>query len=226
MIASHTRVGGFSNAPHYPKGLAPRPPRQAWPAALLGRILRSIESVPEVARVTETAAILFSDPWLTLRPDSSTGYSNAASERLVRALEAYASAEARDLSDCEDLARRSDEPGVRVLLGLIVEDERRHQTLLESMVSCLQAETPVKRTASVPHIAKSEPLPDVELAATLRRLIRDAHEGARHLRHVGRLEEPVYDGLYTMLLEAIARDSEKHATIFRYLLTRVERRSS
>jgi hypothetical protein len=34
----------------------------------------------------------------------------------------------------------------------------------------------------------------------------------------------VHDGLYTLLLETIARDSEKHATILRFLLTRLERR--
>jgi rubrerythrin len=175
--------------------------------------------------VTESAVIRSNDPWLNLRLDTSMASATAASERLVRALEAYASAEARDLADSEDLARRSDEPSVRLLLGVIIEDERRHQALLESMVSCLQAETRVKVTVAVPQTGQSVTLSDAEFAAALRTLIRDAHEGARHLRHVGRLEEPVHDGLFTMLLEAIARDSEKHATILRYLLTRLERRS-
>jgi hypothetical protein len=44
------------------------------------------------------------------------------------------------------------------------------------------------------------------------------------LRHIARQEPQLYDGLYPLLLEAIARDSEKHATILRYLLTRLEER--
>jgi hypothetical protein len=67
-------------------------------------------------------------------------------------------------------------------------------------------------------------LPGVQLAATLRDLIRNEHEGARHLRHIGRQEAAVSDGLYSMLLETIARDSEKHAAILRFLLARLERR--
>jgi hypothetical protein len=46
-----------------------------------------------------------------------------------------------------------------------------------------------------------------------------------HLRHIARQESHLYGGLYAVLLEAIARDSEKHATIFRYLLGRVEDRT-
>jgi hypothetical protein len=60
------------------------------------------------------------------------------------------------------------------------------------------------------------------LAAALRALIRDEHEGARHVRHLARQEPHLYHGLYPVLLESIARDSEKHATILRYLLARSE----
>ena len=74
--------------------------------------------------------------------------------------------------------------------------------------------------------ADSAPLSGVELAAALRDLIRNEHEGARHLRHIGRQDAAVYDGLYSLLLEAIARDSEKHAVILRFLLARLERRPS
>ena len=66
---------------------------------------------------------------------------------------------------------------------------------------------------------------DGELATTVRALIRDEHEGARHLRHIARQELHLYDGLYAQLLEAIARDFEKHASILRYLLLRIEDRA-
>ncbi len=54
--------------------------------------------------------------------------------------------------------------------------------------------------------------------------MRDEHEGARHVRHLARQEPTLCDGLYPLLLETIARDSEKHATILRYVLRHIEER--
>jgi rubrerythrin len=174
--------------------------------------------------VTDIAAIPASDPWLNLRLDQRVTHSYAGSERLIRALEAYASAAARDLADYEDLAQRSDDPCVKLSLGLIIEDERRHQALLESMVRHLQAGTAGHAEQAAVLDECGEPPSDGELAAALRTLIRDEHEAARHLRHVGRQEAAVYGGLYNLFLETIARDSEKHVAILRFLLVRLERR--
>jgi hypothetical protein len=174
--------------------------------------------------VTEIEAIECSDPWLSLRTGPSPTFASA--ERLICALQAHASAEAHDLADCEDLARRSDEPSVKLLLGLIVEDEYRHQVLLNSMLRRLPRGSQIAHIRAAPTVEVDAPLSEVEFAAALRTLIRDAHEGARHLRHIGRQETSVYGGLYTLLLEGIARDSEKHAAILRFLLLRVERGST
>ena len=64
-----------------------------------------------------------------------------------------------------------------------------------------------------------------EIAVGVRGLIRNEHEGSRHLRHLARQEPTLYGGLYPLLLETIARDSEKHATILRYLLHHIEERT-
>jgi hypothetical protein len=63
-----------------------------------------------------------------------------------------------------------------------------------------------------------------ETAGIVRGLIRNEHEGARHLRHLARQERARYGGLYPVLLETIARDSEKHAAMLRFLLRRIEER--
>jgi rubrerythrin len=147
------------------------------------------------------------------------------SERLIRALEAHDSSEAHDLDVCQQLAERSEDPVVRLLVGMVIEDEQRHHSLLQSMVRRLQEEVEfVSEPGALPVGGGAIAGPDVEIAATLRNLIRDEHEGARHLRHLARQEPHLYEGLYPLLLESIARDSEKHATILRYLLLRVEER--
>jgi rubrerythrin len=178
--------------------------------------------------MTEIVPVRSSDAWSNLQLDRTPTCTYAASERLVRALEAHASAEAHDLADCRDLAQRSDDPYVRLLLDLIIDDQQRHQALLQSMVRHLSNgyESEVPSIPTVSPDENSAPLSAVELAAALRDLIRNEHEGARHLRHIARQDTSVYDGLYSLLLEGIARDSEKHAVILRFLLARLERRPS
>jgi hypothetical protein len=147
------------------------------------------------------------------------------SERVIRALEAHASAEAHDLATCETLAQRSSDPVMKMLIGLVAEDERRHHSLLRSMVRRLQEEVEFVPSATALPVESADAADDSELSTTLRGLIRDEHEGARHLRHIARQEPHLYDGLYPLLLETVARDSEKHATILRYLLLRIEDRA-
>jgi hypothetical protein len=172
--------------------------------------------------VPELAPIAANNPWLhPLKPT----HPPSLSERLIRALEAHASSEAHDLALCQELGERSDDPIVRLLVGMVVEDEQRHQSLLQSMVRRLQQEVEfVDEPGALPVGDRVTSPADGEMAVTLRGLIRDEHEGARHLRHLARQEPHLYDGLYPLLLEGIARDSEKHATILRFLLLRVEER--
>jgi hypothetical protein len=172
--------------------------------------------------VTDAASIAAVDPWLhPLAPTNPP----SLSERLIRALEAHASAEAHDLATCEALAERTADPVLKLLMGLIVEDEQRHHSLLQSMVRRLQEEVEFVASPTALPVADHEFGEDAEFAVTVRALIRDEHEGARHLRHIARQESQLYKGLYPLLLEVIARDSEKHATILRFLLQRIDDRA-
>jgi CheY-like chemotaxis protein len=172
--------------------------------------------------MTELAPIAPTNPWLhPLAPTQPP----SLSERLIRALEAHATAEAHDLATCQELADRSADPVLKLLIGLIVDDEQRHHSVLQSMVRRLQEEVEFVSSPTALPVASTDVVVDGQLALTLRALIRDEHEGARHLRHIARQDPHMYDGLYPVLLEAIARDSEKHAVIFRYLLSRIQDRA-
>ena len=102
--------------------------------------------------------------------------------------------------------------------------------LLRSMIRRLEEEVDFLPARGAVPVPNGSMVPDPELAAEIavrvRGLIRNEHEGSRHLRHLARQEPTLYRGLYPLLLETIARDSEKHATILRYLLHRVEAPSS
>ncbi len=180
-----------------------------------------------MAEVAPSATL---NPWLH---PLAAGEPPALLERLIRALEAHAAAEAHDIVNCQQLAQRADDPVVALLFDLIVEDEQRHHALLRSMIRRLQEEVefypnpaPTPTALPVPSDSAMQPTTfDGEMAASVRALIRDEHEGARHVRHLARQEPTLYDGLYPLLLETIARDSEKHATILRYVLRHIEERT-
>jgi len=173
--------------------------------------------------VTDTMPASRLNPWLH---PVAVGEPPPLSDRLIRALEAHASASAADVATCREVASRMNEPVVELLVGMIVDDEQRHDSLLRSMVRRLEEEVvflPARGALPVPSGSMSTDVEAAtEMAASVRGLMRNEHEGSRHLRHLARQEPTLYGGLYPLLLETIARDSEKHATILRYLLHRIE----
>ncbi len=177
--------------------------------------------------MTTTAPIAVQNPWLH---PVAAAEPPPLWERLTRALEAHAAAESHGIARYQQLAERMADPVAGLLVGLIVEDDQRHHSLLRSMVRRLQEEVecvPSPTALPVPSDTASVWTTDdlADLTASLRGLIRDEHEGARYLRHLGRQEPTLYRGLYPLLLETIARDSEKHALILRFLLRDIESRS-
>jgi len=177
--------------------------------------------------MTDAAPMPTLNPWLH---PLAGGEPPPLSDRLMRALEAHAAALAADVATCRELANRMADPVVHLLVGMIVDDEQRHDSLLRSMIRRLEDEVdfvPAQGAIPVPNGSmRNDPQAAVEIAANVRGLMRNEHEGARHLRHLARQEPTLYGGLYPLLLETIARDSEKHATILRYLLHRVEESAS
>ena len=174
-----------------------------------------------------TAPIATTNPWLH---PFAEGNPQPVSERLIRALEAHQAAEAADVASCLQVAQRLGDPVADLLVGMIVEDEQRHDALLRSMIRRLHEEVEFVASPDAVPVPTGSGLGTVEaaaeIAASVRGLMRNEHEGARHLRHLARLEPALYGGLYPLLLETIARDSEKHATILRYLLHRMEDRTA
>jgi rubrerythrin len=151
------------------------------------------------------------------------------SERLIRALEAHQAAEAADVASCVQVAQRLGDPVADLLVGMIVEDEQQHDALLRSMIRRLHEEVEFVASPDAVPVPTGSGLgvaeAAAEMAASVRGLMRNEHEGSRHLRHLARQEPTLYGGLYPLLLETIARDSEKHATILRYVLHRIEERT-
>lgn len=144
------------------------------------------------------------------------------SERLVRALEAHEAAEAESLDSYEQLAEASGDAVVAALVRLVIEDEMRHQKLLLQMTSPVDERNGVDGAVSLVDLGASALEDRTPAIVATRALIREEREGARHLRHLARQEHQLHDGIYAILLESMARDSEKHEHILRYVLKRLE----
>jgi hypothetical protein len=71
--------------------------------------------------------------------------------------------------------------------------------------------------SSVPAHSTSE-----EMLMTTRALARREHDDARYLRQLASRERHLNDGLFSLLLEAMALDKEKHERILRFVLARME----
>jgi hypothetical protein len=109
----------------------------------------------------------------------------------------------------------------------VVEEQQRHRSLLQRMVRRLQSEVEFTASPTALPIPSDECFSGGEQAIlNVRDLIRDEREGARYLRHLARQQSDVYDGLYAVLLECMARDDEKHTVVLRYLLRRLEARAN
>jgi hypothetical protein len=188
--------------------------------------LKQTQTVLEECSMTEVAPIATINPWLH---PLVGGDPPPTSERLIRALEAHTAASAADVVTYRDVAQRLHDPAAEMLIGMIVDDEQRHDALLRSMVRRLEAEVDFVAPVNALPVPNETALLDLgadgEIAASVRGLLRNEHEAARHVRHLARQEPLLYGGLYRLLLETIARDSEKHAAILRYLLQLIEEHS-
>src|SRR5207302_6570824 len=106
-------------------------------------------------------------------------------ERLVRALEAHAAASAADIATCRQLTQRLDDPVVEMLVGMIVDDEQRHNLLLRAMIRRLQAETELAASPDALPVPSNAAHVTVETTTQavddIRGLIRNEHDGSRHL---------------------------------------------
>lgn len=156
-------------------------------------------------------------------PDPDVHPTSSPAERLWDALQIHLAAEADSLVTFERLLEESQDPLVALLLGLILGDEARHHDLLQRMSASLRNSLFwTKSPAALPTRSDVPPPVAAKLIAATRARIREEHESVRQWREAARQQGELGDGLFGLLLDVIARDSEKHERILRFLLQRLE----
>ena len=151
----------------------------------------------------------------------SSGEGIPVFELLLRAIRTHADSEEASRVGYAKLARSDGDPLVRFLMSLVDQDERHHHELLERMAASLG-----DRSSGM-----GEPLPTIpspawrpaanELAA-VEAMIREERASICALRKLACQHEGVYSGLFSMLLDVMALDSQKHERVLGFILRRMK----
>ena len=151
-------------------------------------------------------------------------HERSAIEELFDQLHAHEQDEARSLADYEDAAKASPDAGVRYLMGLVLEDERRHHRLTQAMVDEVQQ--------SLQWLEGEAPLPPIQasganrmtLLAQTRCFLQVEREGEKKLEHLRKQVKSLHSGLLELLVELMQTDARKHISILKHIEKRLEER--
>ncbi len=186
----------------------------------------------DIAKEAEATQWLMpgAEMWTRLLVPSSESewpLSRSPIEQLLDAFEMHVASEAESVEEYRRLAENSSDQTVALLMGVVLEDEKRHHKLLERMAASIRNSL---RWSSRDEALLSGPVHDAapveETVAAMRGFIREEHDGARRMRELARMGKNIGDGLFTLLLETIAIDSEKHERILRFVLKRLMSRGA
>jgi rubrerythrin len=153
-------------------------------------------------------------PWQVAVPETT--------EELLRIFEAHTSGEAKHIDAYRDLAQSVADPIVSVLMDLVLEDEERHHDLFRRMTARLRDDVEATRSAeALPYRAATDQGRSRDVADVVESYARDETETARTLRHLAKDARLLYGGLFGLLLDTMADDSEKHERVMRFVLSRI-----
>jgi len=154
-------------------------------------------------------------PWPTAAPSSA--------EELLGILDAHVGAESEHIAEYRKLTHATSDPVVRVLMDLVIEDEDRHHDLLRRMAARLRSDIESTSSAgALPYAGSVKGGTAKELAGVVEDYARDEIAGSREMRRLAKDSRSLYGGLFGLLLDTIADDSEKHERIMRFVLKRLE----
>jgi rubrerythrin len=147
----------------------------------------------------------------------------AVLDTLLAGFEAHEADEARSVAAYRDLIERVRDPATRALVGIIVADEERHHALLGAMLRTLRASIVWQDLGDTLEGAPDEPDVRAALLARTTAMIALERDGLRESRALAQRAGALYDGLFEVLLDAIARDSAKHIALLEYLERHLQR---
>ncbi|HXG52785.1 MAG TPA: hypothetical protein VNN77_15415 [candidate division Zixibacteria bacterium] len=152
----------------------------------------------------------------------------SAIERLMTEFQAHELHEEKFIQIYREAARSSANPLIKFLLRLILADEERHQAVNRMIISMLKSDSALRNrlAAQPPEVAEGfyELGGEGEkLLKTTEDFIRLEQEAIRQCQHLLSTSRRYHHGLFSMLCNAMIRDSRKHVEILRFLHARLRK---
>ena len=139
------------------------------------------------------------------------------SEKLEQVMRHHVAAEEDSMESYRELVRGGGDPVVQLLMRAVLEDEEHHHGLLQRLMVQFEQEmdpaTPGEGLGLGPPEGPSTP----GLAAMAETLADQEREGVHRLRKLAKEYKDVYSGLFSVLIDGIASDSEKHERVLRFV---------
>lgn len=151
----------------------------------------------------------------------SSGAALPVFELLLHAIRTHADREEASRAAYARLAGSNGDQLVRFLMGLVDQDERHHHELLQRMAASL-GDTSARMVEPLPTIPSPSWRPASDELAAVEAMIHEERAGVRALGKLACQHEGVYGGLFSMLLDAMAFDSQKHQRVLEFILGRMK----
>ena len=165
-------------------------------------------------------------PTLPIATRGETGPANpgeSLSERLLRSMRVHVEEENESVQAHKAVIAATDDPAVKLLLNVILEDEERHHGLLQRMAESFHEElTGVYSSGALPSGTATGTKPSAEAIETVRTSLQKEHDGVHKMRQIAEQSRALYGGLFSLLMEAMALDSQKHEHVLTFILKRLE----
>jgi rubrerythrin len=148
--------------------------------------------------------------------------SPTTTEDLLAILTAHVDGESEHVEAYRRLAHTMNDPIVKMLMDLVIEDEERHHDLMRRMSARLRDDLEATRSDSALPYAPSPRNGRLKgFAAIVEAYAKDERQGIRQLRRLASDAGLIYDGVFALLLETMADDSAKHERVMRFVLRRI-----
>jgi rubrerythrin len=139
--------------------------------------------------------------------------------RITHAFQVHVREEETFLESYRELVHEIGEPGMRFLVELILEDEERHHALMERMAHETRGDHDIEPTPEPPHFTAEEA---ARLLEPTERFYEAEREDREKLAALIRDLRPVRDDtLWSLLVELMEIDTQKHVKILDYLRRRL-----
>lgn len=169
--------------------------------------------IPSVDPMNATGELI----WST-REIGSTTEGPSKVEQLLRHFEDHEYKEQKTLGEYRAAIEKTENPMVRFLLSLIRLDEEKHYEVVNAMLSTMQRSVLWRDLPAALDVFQEVGAGEKEeLLALAEKFIHLEREGIKEYENLLSETKDYYEGLFSLLVRALIKDSEKHLMFLEFL---------